>query len=235
MPRVAIGRPGPGSPQPSAEPAGTAPYRAEPPQSALYSGPCEATMPSPSKRKTASKKTTAVKQAATKKPAKRARPPARATAKPGARKKAGPAATDAADASRRIDEKIASLEDWRGERLAEIRSLIHEVEPGVIEEWKWMGTAVWSHHGMFANANPLKDKVKVTFHHGAQLKDPHHVFNNGFTGNKWRAVDLRESDALDRSGFKALVKEALEYNASHDVPKSKGSNAALLRAPKRRK
>jgi hypothetical protein len=75
------------------------------------------------------------------------------------------------NASKTIDKAIAALKDWRGERLAEIRKLIHEVDPEVIEDWKWMGTPVWSHDGMYALANAHKDKVKITFHHGAQLRD----------------------------------------------------------------
>ena len=137
-------------------------------------------------------------------------------------------------AAQRIDEKFASLGDWRGERLAEIRRLIHEVDPEVIEEWKWMGTAVWSHNGMYANANPFKDKVKITFHHGAQLQDPNKVFNAGLDGNKWRAIDLYEGDKLNKSAFKALLREAIAYNTNNKVPKSKGSRAELLGKTKKR-
>ncbi len=147
----------------------------------------------------------------------------------GTRRKPNPTSSDALSASRKIDEKIASLEDWRGERLAQIRKLIHDVDPDVVEEFKWMGTPVWSHDGMFANANPFKDKVKITFHHGAELRDPGKLFNNGFGGGKWRAIDLREEDALDPTKFKALLREAIAYNRSHNVPKSKGSRASLLK------
>jgi hypothetical protein len=128
-------------------------------------------------------------------------------------------------ASKRIDEKIASLGDWRGKRLAEIRELIHEVDPDVVEEWKWMGTPVWSHEGMYALANAHKDKVKITFFHGAKLADPAKLFNAGLSGNKWRAIDFREADVLNRSGLAALLREAVAYNTSHSVPKSKGSTA----------
>ncbi|GAB3105186.1 DUF1801 domain-containing protein [Lysobacter terrae] len=126
-------------------------------------------------------------------------------------------------ASERIDKKIASLEDWRGERLAEIRQLIHEVNPGVTEEWKWMGTPVWSNQGMYALANPHKDKVKLTFFHGAQLSDPDRLFNAGLDGGKWRAIDFHMGDKINRTALKALLREALAYNASRAVPKSKGS------------
>jgi hypothetical protein len=129
------------------------------------------------------------------------------------------------DAAKRIDKKIADLGDWRGERLAEIRKLIHEVDPEVVEEWKWMGTPVWSHEGMYALANPHKDKVKLTFLHGAQLRDPKKLFNAGLGGNKWRAIDFREGDKIDKTALKALLREAVAYNTTHSVPKSKGSRA----------
>jgi hypothetical protein len=128
-------------------------------------------------------------------------------------------------AARRIDEKIADLGDWRGERLAEIRKLIHEVDPEVIEEWKWMGTPVWSHEGMYALANAHKDKVKLTFFHGAQLPDPKKLFNAMLHGKKWRAIDFREGDKIDKTALKALLREAVAYNTKHSVPKSKGSRA----------
>ncbi|OJH33699.1 hypothetical protein BON30_47315 [Cystobacter ferrugineus] len=126
-------------------------------------------------------------------------------------------------ASERIDKKIASLGDWRGERLAEIRKLIHEVDPEVVEDWKWMGTPVWSHDGMYVLANPFKDKVKMTFFHGAQLPDPKKLFNADLKGGKWRAIDLREGDKIDTTALKALLRAAVYYNTTHSVPKSKGS------------
>ena len=133
--------------------------------------------------------------------------------------------SDSNSASKRIDKAIADLDDWRGERLAEIRKLIHEVDPEVVEDWKWMGTPVWSHAGMYALANAHKDKVKLTFHHGAHLPDPKKLFNAGLDGNKWRAIDLREGDELDKPALKALLREAIAYNTTHSVPKSKGSRA----------
>jgi hypothetical protein len=131
----------------------------------------------------------------------------------------------AVSASSRIDKAIADLGDWRGARLAEIRALIHEVDPGVVEEWKWMGSPVWSHDGMYALANAHKDKVKLTFYHGAQLPDPRKLFNAGLGGNKWRAIDLREGDRIDKVALKALLRAAIAYNATHSVPKSRGSRA----------
>ena len=126
-------------------------------------------------------------------------------------------------ASTKIDEMIADLGDWRAESLTEIRRLIHEVDPEVVEEWKWRGTPVWSHEGMYANANALKDKVKVTFFHGAQIPDPGNLFNAGLGGNKWRAIDIRKGDKIDEVALKALLLEAVAYNTKHPVPKSRGS------------
>jgi hypothetical protein len=138
-------------------------------------------------------------------------------------RKALATSSDHMSASKRIDKKIADLSDWRGERLTEIRTLIHEVDPDVIEEWKWMGSPVWSHEGMYALANAHKDKVKLTFHHGAQLPDPKKLFNAGLDGNKWRAIDFREGDKIDKTALEALLREAVAYNTTHSVPNSKGS------------
>lgn len=129
-------------------------------------------------------------------------------------------------ASKRIDKSIADLGDWRRERLAEIRTLIHEVDPEVVEEWKWMGSPVWSHEGMYALANAHKDTVKLTFHHGAQLPDPGRLFNAGLGGNKWRAIDFRQGNKIDKTALKALLREAIAYNTTHTVPKSSGSRAS---------
>ena len=166
--------------------------------------------------KVAAKKVPA-KKPTTGTPAKQAGPKKAAPARPAAK------SSGASSASQRIDRKIASLGDWRGERLAQIRALIHEVDPEVIEEWKWMGTPVWSHAGMYALANPHKDKVKLTFFHGAKLGDPAKLFNAGLDGGKWRAIDLREGDNIDKRALKALLREAIAYNTTHSVPKSRGS------------
>lgn len=173
-------------------------------------------------KKAAAKKTAANKKTATaaKKPA--TRRVATKAAKPG---KAVARSSDSMSASERIDKRIASLGDWRGKRLAEIRKLIHEVDPEVVEDWKWMGTPVWSHDGMYVLANPHKDKVKITFFHGAKLPDPKKLFNAGLEGGKWRAIDLREGDKLDTTALKALLRAAVDYNTTYSVPKSKGSRA----------
>jgi hypothetical protein len=128
-------------------------------------------------------------------------------------------------ASARIDEMIADLGDWRGARLAEIRRLVHEADPDVVEEWKWKGTPVWSHDGMYVLANAHRGKVKITFFHGAELPDPAGLFNAGLGGKKWRAIDVREPDEIDPRALKALLRAAVAYNATHAVPKSRGSRA----------
>ncbi len=153
------------------------------------------------------------KKAAAKRVAAKAAKPRKAVAK----------SSDPMSASKRIDKSIADLGDWRGERLAEIRKLVHEVDPEVVEEWKWMGTPVWSHEGMYALANAHKDKVKLSFFHGAELPDPKKLFNAGVGGNKWRAIDFREGDKMDKTALEALLREAVAYNSKHSVPKSKGS------------
>ena len=129
------------------------------------------------------------------------------------------------EASKKIDEKIASLADWRGEFLRTIRKLIHEVDPAIVEEWKWMGTPVWNHDGIVCLANAHKEKVKVTFSKGAKLKDPQRVFNAELSGNAWRAIDLAQGDTLNAEGFKGLIGAAIALNAEKPaarkaVPKS---------------
>ena len=170
-------------------------------------------------KKAGAKKATAKKTTVTKTIAKKA------TTKKGAPRKAAPKVPDATGASVRIDRMIAGLGDWRGERLAELRALIHAVDPHVVEEWKWMGTPVWSHDGMYVLANPHKGKVKLTFFHGAKLADPGKLFNAGLTGGKWRAIDFHEGDRIDRPALKALLREAIAYNTTHAVPRSRGSRA----------
>lgn len=131
-------------------------------------------------------------------------------------------------AAKRIDQLIAKVGDWRGERLADIRALIHQVDPKVIEEWKWMGTPVWSHDGMYVLANAHKDKVKLQFFHGAKLADPKKLFNAGLGGNTWRAIDFFEGDKVNKTALKALLRDAIAYNTKHSVATSKGSRRSLL-------
>ena len=121
------------------------------------------------------------------------------------------------NASRKIDEKIADLGNWRGERLSEIRRIIREVEPGVVEEWKWMGSPTWSRGGVFAVANAHKGKVKLTFAHGAALSDPRKLFNATLGGNTWRAIDFREGDRIDDAALRELVREAVAYSTTQSA------------------
>jgi hypothetical protein len=114
--------------------------------------------------------------------------------------------------SERIDQLIAGLPDWRGKTLASVRKCILEADREIIEEWKWMGSPVWSREGMIAVANAHKDKVKITFAHGAGLPDPDRLFNAGLGGNAWRAIDLFEGDKINVRALKNLVRAAVEYN-----------------------
>jgi hypothetical protein len=111
-----------------------------------------------------------------------------------------------------IDELIAELTDWRGKTLASIRKSILEADREIIEEWKWMGSPVWSHDGMIAVGNAHKDKVKINFSHGASLPDPDKLFNAGLGGNAWRAIDLFEGDKINERALKNLVRAAVDYN-----------------------
>jgi hypothetical protein len=115
-------------------------------------------------------------------------------------------------ASALIDEMIAELTDWRGKTLASVRKCILAADPEIIEEWKWMGSPVWSRDGMIAVGNAHKDKVKLTFSHGASLPDPDKLFNAGLGGNMWRAIDLFEGDKINERALKNLIRAAVEYN-----------------------
>ena len=112
----------------------------------------------------------------------------------------------------RIDQLIAGLDDWRGETLAIIRKTILAADPAIIEEWKWMGSPVWSQGGMIAVGNAHKDKVKLTFLHGAALADPDRLFNAGLDGGKWRAIDFAEGDKVDERALKDLIRAAIDFN-----------------------
>jgi hypothetical protein len=111
-----------------------------------------------------------------------------------------------------IDAKINKLGDWRGKTLAKVREIIHQADPEVVEEWKWMGSPVWSHDGIIAVGNAHKDKVKLTFSHGASLPDPDKLFNAGLKGNAWRAIDLFEDDKVNERALKNLIRAAADYN-----------------------
>jgi hypothetical protein len=132
----------------------------------------------------------------------------------------------------RIDQLIAGLTDWRGKTLARIRKCILEADREIIEEWKWMGSPVWYRDGMIAVGNAHKDKVKLTFLHGASLADPHRIFNAGLGGNKWRAIDFFEDDKINERALKNLVRAAVEYNQSKSKKKSPAGAQAKARKAK---
>ena len=114
--------------------------------------------------------------------------------------------------SERIDQLIAKLTDWRGKTFASIRKSILAADREIIEEWKWMGSPVWSRDGIIVLANAHKDKVKLTFSHGASLPDPDKLFNAGLGGKMWRAIDIFEGDKINERALKNLVRAAVDYN-----------------------
>jgi hypothetical protein len=115
-------------------------------------------------------------------------------------------------ASARIDAKVEELGDWRGKTLARVREIIHAADPEIIEEWKWMGTPVWSHGGLVCTGESYKSVVKMTFAKGAALKDPSGLFNSSLDGNVRRAIDFHEGDKVDAPALKALIRAAVELN-----------------------
>ena len=115
-------------------------------------------------------------------------------------------------ASERIDERIEELGDWRGKMLARVRKIVHAADPEIVEEWKWMGTPVFSHGGIVCTGETYKSVVKMTFHKGASLKDPKRLFNSGLDGNARRVIDIHEGDKIDEAGLKALICEAVALN-----------------------
>jgi hypothetical protein len=117
-------------------------------------------------------------------------------------------------ASALITNRIAELGDWRGKTLGRMRKLIKAADPDVVEEWKWMGTPIWSHDGIICTGESYKKVVKLTFAKGASLKDPAHLFNSSLEGNVRRAIDIHEGEEIDESAFKALVREAIALNSS---------------------
>jgi hypothetical protein len=134
-------------------------------------------------------------------------------------------------ASENIDRLIAGLKDWRGKTLAGIRKAILEADNEIVEEWKWMGSPVWSRHGNIVVGNAHKDKVKLTFAHGASLPDPEKLFNNGFGGKVWRAIDVFEGDTVDARALKNLIRAAIDYNQSKLEKKSAAKKKAPLKKP----
>jgi len=128
-------------------------------------------------------------------------------------------------ASRLIDQRIRELGDWRGETLARMRALIRDADPDIVEEWKWRGTPVWSHHGIVCTGETYKKVVKLTFAHGASLPDPAGLFNSSLEGTTRRAIDISEGETIDAEAFKALIKAAIARNSSSAKAK-KGAKAA---------
>ncbi len=118
-----------------------------------------------------------------------------------------------AAASKNITKKIDELGDWRGEVLARVRKLIHDADPKVQEEWKWMSTPVWSHDGIVCTGESYKQVVKLTFARGAALEDPQKLFNSSLEGNTRRAIDIREGEALNAVAFKKLIRFAVDANS----------------------
>ena len=135
--------------------------------------------------------------------------------------------------SERIDQLIAGLKDWRGKTFASIRKSILETDGGIVEEWKWMGSPVWSRDGLIAVANAHKNKVKLTFAYGASLPDPGKLFNAGLEGNARRAIDFFEGDKINERALKTLVRAAVDYNQAK--LKKKASAGARAKAKKSKK
>ena len=132
-------------------------------------------------------------------------------------------APDRAAASKNISKRIQQLGDWRGETLARVRRLIHDADRGIQEEWKWMGTPVWSHDGGVCTGESYKQVVKLTFFRGASLPDPRKLFNSSLEGNTRRAIDIRAGEKLNEAAFRELIRSAVAANsaarARHASPK----------------
>jgi hypothetical protein len=124
--------------------------------------------------------------------------------------------------SQLIDARIKELDDWRGKTLSQLRALIKQADPAVVEEWKWRGVPVWSHDGLICTGETYKSVVKLTFLKGAQMQDPKALFNSSLEGNARRAIDFHEGDKVDESAFKALIREAVALNTSRQARGRKG-------------
>jgi hypothetical protein len=129
-------------------------------------------------------------------------------------------------ASAFIDEKIKQLGDWRGKTLVRVRKIIHQADPEIVEEWKWMGTPVWSHAGIICTGETYKSVVKMTFAKGAALKDPTGLFNSSLDGNVRRAIDIHESDEVNEAALKDLIRAAVALNLeAKSKPKSRPASS----------
>ena len=132
-------------------------------------------------------------------------------------------------ASALIDARIKELADWRGKMLAKVRQIVHQVDPEIVEEWKWRGTPTWCHGGIVCTGETYKNVVKMTFAKGAALKDPSGLFNSSLDGNVRRAIDIREGDKLDEAALKNLIRAAVALNLmikSKPKPRPAGSKRA---------
>jgi len=128
-------------------------------------------------------------------------------------------------ASALIDEKIRELGDWRGKMLAKVRAIIHEADPEIVEEWKWMGTPVFSHAGIVCTGESYKSVVKLTFAKGAALKDPAGLFNSSLDGNVRRAIDIHEGEKVNQAALKDLIRSAVALNLAGKKPKPKRASS----------
>ena len=137
-----------------------------------------------------------------------------------------PDAGQGQSAAELISKRIAELGDWRGETLSRVRKLIKEADPDVVEEWKWMGTPIWSHDGIICTGESYKKAVKLTFAKGAFLEDPAGLFNSSLDGNVRRAIDIHEGEELDASAFKTLVRRAIALNRSDKAKSPKKAKKA---------
>jgi hypothetical protein len=149
---------------------------------------------------------------------------------------------DLPDPSGQIDKLIAEIEDWRGKTFARVRKIIREADPEIVEEFKWMGSPVWSRGGTIAVGNAFKGRVNLTFAYGAFLPDPDKLFNAGFDGNERRVINIFENDQIDERALQALVRAAVAYNFTHlkknqkktaTAPAKKTPVAASSRATKK--
>src|ERR1700722_10989301 len=137
-------------------------------------------------------------------------------------KKSAPAES----ASALIDERIKELGDWRGKMLAKVRDLIHEADPEIVEEWKWMGTPVFSHGGIVCTGETYKQVVNMTFAKGAALKDPARLFNSSLDGNVRRAIDIHEGKKINEPALKELIRAAVAHNLKpKGKPKPRGASS----------
>jgi hypothetical protein len=136
-------------------------------------------------------------------------------------------------ASARIDQRIEELGDWRGKMLARVRKLVHAADPDIVEEWKWMGTPVWSHGGIVCTGESYKKVVKMTFAKGAALKDPKGLFNSSLEGNVRRAIDIHEGEKIDERALKDLIRAAVALNLEGKSKAKPRATKKSTQAPKK--